>query len=89
MLDQRVHVVASTQDISHSTRNFSKIAGEYLGEERPLCLSMGTWLRHIDHFERKYDRAFAEDSLFGVDFMDRIHKRVQVSLHSYNITSVE
>ena len=55
-----------------------KLAGDYLGEEIPICLSMGTWPCHIDRFERQYDKAFTKDTLLGADFMDRIHKHVQV-----------
>ena len=50
---------------------------------------MGTWTRHIDHFERKYDKAFARDPFFGAHLMDLIHKRVQVLLHSCNTTTTE
>ena len=71
------------------TRNFVKLAGDYLGEESPICLLMGSWTRHIDRFERQYGKAFARDSLFGADLMDRIHKLVQVFLHSCNITEIE
>ena len=53
LLDQRVHVLASTQDLRHLMRNFVKLAGYYLGEEIPILLSMGTWPRHIDRFERQ------------------------------------
>ena len=81
LLDQRVHVLTSTQDLRHSTRNFVKLAGEYLGEDIPICLSMGSWPRHIDRFERKYDKAFARDPPFGAELMDRIHKHVHVFLH--------
>ena len=50
---------------------------------------MGTWPRHIDRFKRQYDRAFMEEAFFGVDFMYRIHKNVQVFLHSCNTTGIE
>ena len=76
ILEQRFHVLTSTQELHHSTRNYVKLAGDYLGEESPICFSMGTWLRHNDRFGRQYDKAFARDPLFGVDLMDRIHKRV-------------
>ena len=89
LLDQRVHVLTSTQELRHLTRNFVTLAGDYLGEESSICLSMGTWPHHIDRFERQYDKAFARDTLFEADFMDRIHKRVQVFLHSYNTTDIE
>ena len=89
MLDQRVHTLASTQELSYSTRNFVKLAGDYLGEEIPLYLSMGTWPRHIDCFERQYDKAFAKGPIFGADFMDRVQKRVQVFIHSCNTTYIE
>ena len=39
---------------------------------------MGTWPRHIDRFERQYDKAFVRDPIFGADLMDRIQKRVRV-----------
>ena len=48
ILDQRVHVLMSTQELRHLTRKFVKLAGDYLGEESPICLLMGSWLRHID-----------------------------------------
>ena len=65
LLDQRVHILTSTQYLCHLTRNFVKLAGYYLGEESPICLSVGTWPRHIDRFERKYNNAFARDPLCG------------------------
>ena len=50
---------------------------------------MGACPHHIDRFERQYNKAFARDPLFGVYLMDRIHKRVQVFLHSCNMTAIE
>ena len=50
---------------------------------------MKTWPRHIDQFERQYDKALAKDPIFGADFMDCIHKRVQLFLHSCNTTAIE
>ena len=71
------------------TRNFAKLVWDCLREESPICLSMGTWLRHIDRFKRQYNKAFARDPLFGADLMDRIHKRVQLFLQSCNMTAIE
>ena len=31
LLDQRVHVLTFTQDLRHSTRNFVKLSGDYIG----------------------------------------------------------
>ena len=89
LLDQRVHVLTSTQDLHHPTRNFVNLAGEYLREESPICLLMGTWPRHIDHFKRQYDKAFARYVLLGADLINLIHKHVQVFLHSCNTTAIE
>ena len=89
LLDPRVHVLTSTQELRHSTQNFVKLAGDYLGEEIPICLSMGTWPHHIDRFERQYNKAFARYSLFRADLMDWIHKHVQVFLHSCNMNAIE
>ena len=88
-LDQRVHVLTSTEELRHSTRNFVRIAGDYLGEGSPVCIMMASWPRHIDRFERQYDKAFSRDPLFGADLMDRIHKKVQVFLHSCNTTAID
>ena len=66
-----------------------KLAGDYLGEESSIYLSMGTWPRQIDRFERQFDKAFARDSLFEADLMDWIHKRVQVFLNSCNTTAIK
>ena len=82
-------MLTSTQDLRHSTRNFLKLAGDYLGKGSPVCVLMASWPRHIDRFERQYDKAFDRDPLFGADLMDHIHKRVQVFLHSCNTTSIE
>ena len=60
-----------------------------MGEESPICLSMGVWPCHIDRFKRQYKKSFARDHLFGEDLMDCIHKRVQVFLHSCNTTAIE
>ena len=66
-----------------------KLAGDYLGEEIPICLLMGSWPHHVDCFKRQYDKAFARDPLFGRDSMDQIHKHVQVFLNSCNKISIE
>ena len=66
-----------------------KLAGDYLGEESPICLSMASWPRHIDCFEWQYGKAFAMDPLFGADLMYIIHKSVQVFPHSCNTTAIE
>ena len=50
---------------------------------------MGTWPRHIERFEWKKHKAFANDSLFGDDLIDRIHKCVQAFLRSCNKTTIE
>ena len=86
LLDQGFHVLTSAQELRHSTQNFVKLAGDYLGEKSPICLLMGTWPHHIDRFERQYNKDFARDPIFGADLMDHIHKRVQVFLHSCNTT---
>ena len=47
-----------------------------MGEESHIFLLMGTWTRHIEHFNQKYNKAFAKYPIFGEDLMDIIHKRV-------------
>ena len=82
LMNQRLHALISTKEMRHLTRNFVKLAGEYLGEESPICLLMGSWPRHIERFERQYNKDFERDPLSGVDLMYRIHKRFHVLLHS-------
>ena len=65
LLDQRVHMLTSTQELRHSTRNFGKLVGDYLREGSPVCVSMALWLRHIDRFKRQYKKAFSRYPLFG------------------------
>ena len=66
-----------------------KVAGDYLGAESLIFFPMETWSCHIDRFKRKYDNAFAKDSLLWADLMDCIHNHVQVILHSCNTTTIE
>ena len=82
-------MLVSTKELLHLTRNLVKLVGGYLGADNPICLSMETWPRHIDRFERKYDKAFVKDPLFGADLMDRIRKLVHMFLHSRNTTAIE
>ena len=89
LLDQRVHVLTSTQELRCPTRNFVKLPGDYLREGSPIFLLMMSWPRHIYRFERQYEKSFTRDPLFRADLMDRIHKRVQVFLHSWNTTSIK
>ena len=42
LLDQHVHVVAMTQELRHSTRNFVQMTRDYLGAEGPLLREMVT-----------------------------------------------
>ena len=65
LLDQGVHVFTSTQELRHSTQNFVNLAGEYLGEDSRIYILMGLWPRHIDRFERQYDKAFSRDTFLG------------------------
>ena len=58
LLDQRVHVVITTQELRHSTRNLVGLIEDYLGDYGPLSQTMATWPRHIDIFERQYDNAY-------------------------------
>ena len=82
-------MLTSTQELRHSTQNFVWLAGDYLGEGSPVCIMMASWPRHIDRFERQYNKDFSQDPFFGSDLMDCIHKRVQVFLHSCNTTAIE
>ena len=80
LLDQSAHVVFTAQELRHITRNSVRLTRDYLGTEGPLSRAMVTWPRHIDLFERKYDKAFTGNRLFGADIVDRIYKQVQFFL---------
>ena len=89
ILDQRFHVVTTTQELCHRTRNFVRLTGDYLGTEEPLYGAMETWNHHIGSFENQYDKAFTGDCLFGADIVDRIHKQVQILTNSCNNMPLE
>ena len=82
-------MVKTSQELRHSTKNSLKLVGDYLGEDIPLRCSMAIWPRHIDRFERQYDKSFSKDHIFGVDLIDTIHKRFHVFLHSCNTVDIE
>ena len=50
LLDQRVHMRTSTQELRHLRRNFEKLAGDCLGEGSLVYISMALWMRHIERF---------------------------------------
>ena len=50
---------------------------------------MATWTIHIDLFEWKYDNAFAGNNFLVTNIVNHIHKQVQLSLHSCNITCLD
>ena len=50
---------------------------------------MATWPRHIDCFERQYDKAFSKYPLFWEDLIYRIHKSMQVFLNFCNMNSIK
>ena len=58
LLDQRIQVVPTTQELRHNTRNFVWLTGDYLGTEGPISRAMEKWPCRIDRFERQYDKSF-------------------------------
>ena len=76
LLDHRVQFLTSTQELRHLAKNFAKIAGDYLGEESPISLSIRTWTHYFDQFDWQYDKAFSRDPLFWSDSMDFTRKHV-------------
>ena len=89
ILYQQVHVVATTQDIHHSTQIFVRLTRDYLSREGPLFQAMATWPCNIERLDTQYDKVFAEDHISGAYIVDRIHKRGKVFLHYSNTTSLE
>ena len=69
LLYQRVHVVTNTQELRHSTRNFMRMTGGYLGNEGTLSCAMAIWSCNIDLFEMQYNKAFAGSPFFGADIV--------------------
>ena len=84
-LDQRVHVVTTTQELWNRTRNSVRFFGDYLINKGPINWAMATWIWNIDRFEWKYDKAFAGINFFGMYIIDRIKKTVQVFLKLCNM----
>ena len=89
LLYQQVHVVKKNQYLRNITRNLVCLTGDCLGGEGPLSQAVVLLPRHIDRFERKYDKAFTGDPLFRSDIVDRIHKWVQVLLQLCNTACLD
>ena len=89
LLDQRVHVVTTMQELRHSPQNFVRLAGDYLGDDGTLSRAMATCPHHIDLFDWQYEKAFVGNPLFGADLVDRIHKWAQAFLHLCNTTCLD
>ena len=89
LLDQQVHMVVTIQEHRHSTRNFERVAREYLCMDGTLFQAMATLPCHIDRFEQQYDKEFAADRLFGANIVGRTHKWVQIFLHLCKTTSLD
>ena len=53
-------MVNTSQEISHRTKNFMKLAGEYMVEEILLRCSIATRPHYIEHFDRQYNKAFTK-----------------------------
>ena len=53
LLDQWVHVVTTTHEICHRTRNFVCLMGDYFRDEGPFSQAMATWPRHIDQLDQQ------------------------------------
>ena len=48
LLNQHIHVVATTKELCHSTRNFLRLNRDYLETEGPILREMVTYLCHIN-----------------------------------------
>ena len=57
LLDQRVHVLASSQELRHSTRNFINLAGDYLvvASYSPLRSAIRQGLRKGSSLQVRFD----------------------------------
>ena len=88
-LDQRLHMITTTEELQHRTRKFMRMVGDYLVSEGPLIRAMATWTCHINRFERQYDKAFSGNPFFGAYLINRIHKPVKVFLYLCNTTSLK
>ena len=89
ILDQWFHVVTPNQDLWNDTRNFLRLAGDYIIPDSPLSKVVEKRPRHIDRFDKKYDKAFTGNLLLGAGIVDRVDNRVQIFLHSCNTTSLD
>ena len=89
LLDQRVHVVTTHQELLHIIRNSMRLELDYLGTYGPLSQVMEICPHHIDRFEWKFDQDFSGNRIFGTGIVDWIRKMVQMFMHSFNTTSLD
>ena len=89
LLEKQVHMVTTTQELQHTTRNFLRVVGDYLVPEGTLIRAIATCPCHIKCFEHKHDKDLAGNNIFSTDIIDIMNKWVQVLLHLCNTKSLE
>ena len=87
-IDRQVHVVASTQELCHSTHNFVWVSGDWLVSYVPLGVYISMWPHHIYCYDHQYAKILSANAFFRAGLLDCIQKWVQVSLHSCNTFSI-
>ena len=76
----KIQIVASNQELCHSSHNFGWVEGDYLGLDAPLGRSTDKSPFHIGQYERQYNKTFPYHMLFGEDIIYWDHKQMQVVL---------
>ena len=71
-----VTIPMKTQDLKHHVKNIAGLAGRCFGDSSILYQSLQSIADHIEEKEISYNYEFRQESLFGGNFLDRIHWRM-------------
>jgi hypothetical protein len=77
-----VSIPMKSQELRHYLKNTAEVAGRCIGSDSILYASLMTIYNHIEAHDMSYNFEFRNDKLFGGNYLDRIHYRVQRFLES-------
>ena len=77
-----VSIPMKSQELRHYLKNIAEVAGRCMGSDSVLYSALMSLYNHIERHDMSYNFEFKNDKLFGGNFLDRIHYRIQRFLES-------
>ena len=77
-----VSIPMKSQELRHYLKNIAEVAGRCMGSDSVFYAKLMSLYNHIERHDMSYNFEFRNDKLFGGNFLDRIHYRIQRFLES-------